>query len=263
VNLDALWHDLECGDYREDLPLWRALAAEIGGPVLDVGAGTGRVSLDLAAGGAEVVALDMEAALLAALAHRARGMPVETVVGDARRFALDRRFSLIVVPMQTLQLLGGPDGRAAFLRRALAHLAPGGLLACAVADPLDSFDEVHVLPPPPADRWVGDVCYRSRLLAVTGAGGRAAIHRRREILGPNERRHSEDVLIHLDRVSAGDVAAEAAALGFVVAPPREVVETERYLGSTVAMFRAPAGQPYQRGRPPSGSSRTGWRSSPQ
>jgi hypothetical protein len=30
VNVDALWHDLECGDHREDLPLWRALAAETG-----------------------------------------------------------------------------------------------------------------------------------------------------------------------------------------------------------------------------------------
>jgi ubiquinone/menaquinone biosynthesis C-methylase UbiE len=48
VNLAALWHDLECGDYRDDLPSWRSLAATAGGPVLDVGAGTGRVTLDLA-----------------------------------------------------------------------------------------------------------------------------------------------------------------------------------------------------------------------
>src|SRR3954454_12202777 len=88
VNLDALWHDLECADYREDLPLWRSLVAETGGPVLDIGAGTGRVSLDLAARGTSVVALDSDAALLAALEHRAAGLPVETVVADARRFEL-------------------------------------------------------------------------------------------------------------------------------------------------------------------------------
>src|SRR5215211_6069455 len=102
VNLAALWHDLECGGYRDDLPWWRSLAAATGGPVLDVGAGTGRVTLDLAAQGLAVVALDNEAALLAALAHRAARLPVETVVADARSFALKRRFSLIVVPMQTL-----------------------------------------------------------------------------------------------------------------------------------------------------------------
>src|SRR3954453_6931940 len=102
MNLDALWHDLECGGYREDLPLWRALVSEAGGPVLDVGAGTGRVTLDLAARGVAVVALDVEAALLEALAHRATGVSVETVAGDARQLAIGRRFSLVIVPMQML-----------------------------------------------------------------------------------------------------------------------------------------------------------------
>jgi SAM-dependent methyltransferase len=219
--------------------LWRSLAAAAGGPVLDVGAGTGRVTLDLASGGLAVVALDIEAALLAALAHRAEGLPVETVVADARSFEMARRFSLVLVPMQTLQLLGGPHGRADFLRRALAHMEPGGLLAAAVADPMGCFDDVHELPPPAAALWVADVCYRSQLLAVVEDGGRAAMHRRREILGPSESPHCEDVVIHLDRLSASDVAAEAAALGFVVEPSRQVPETERYLGCAVAMLRAP------------------------
>src|SRR5204863_2223740 len=139
--------------------LWRVLAAEAGGPVLDVGAGTGRVSLELAAQGVAVVALDTEAALLQALAHRAAGLPVETVVADAREFAVARRFALIVVPMQTLQLLGGAPGRAAFLRRALAHLAPGGRVAAALADALDCFDDDHALPPPPQARDVARARY--------------------------------------------------------------------------------------------------------
>jgi hypothetical protein len=195
------------------------------------------VTLDLASRGVTVVALDSEAALLAALAHRAAGLPVETVVADARSFALARRFSLVLVPMQTLQLLGGPDGRAAFLGRALAHLEPGGLLAAAVADPMDCFDDVHALPPPPETCWVGDVWYRSQLHAVVDDGGRAALHRRREILEQS----ATDVVLHMDRVSAPDVAAEATALGFVAEPPREVPETEDYLGCTVAMLRKPAG----------------------
>ena len=44
----VMWHDIECGGYAEDFALWRELAAEAGGPVLDIGAGTGRVSIDLA-----------------------------------------------------------------------------------------------------------------------------------------------------------------------------------------------------------------------
>jgi 2-polyprenyl-3-methyl-5-hydroxy-6-metoxy-1,4-benzoquinol methylase len=107
MNLDALWHYLECGRYAEDLPLWRAMAARAGGRVLDVGAGTGRVTLDLAAAGAEVVALDVAPPLLEALEHRSAGLSVETVVADAREFFLGGcRFSLVLVPMQTLQLPG-------------------------------------------------------------------------------------------------------------------------------------------------------------
>jgi SAM-dependent methyltransferase len=238
-ELSVLWHDLECGGYAEDLPLWRALADEAGGPVLDVGAGTGRVTLDLAARGAAVVALDADAPLLDALRVRARGLDVETVVADARAFAVDRRFALVVVPMQTLQLFGGAAGRAAFLRCALAHLRPGGLLAAAVADALDCFDDDHPLPPPPAVCDVVDVRYATRLLAVTAENGCAVLHRRREVLGPGDRHAADDLRLALDRVAPDAVAAEAEGLGFVAQPHREVAETDAYLGSTVVVLGAP------------------------
>jgi SAM-dependent methyltransferase len=232
VNLEALWHDLECGDYGEDLSYWLTLAVETGGPVLDVGAGTGRVTLELAAAGMTVVGLDIAPALLAALAHRARDLPVETVVADACTFDLDRRFGLIVAPMQTLQLF---DDRTAFLRRALAHLRPGGLLAAAISDAMDSFDEEHELPPPPQALAIGETRYASQLLAVVEEDGRAAIHRRRQITG----RDAERVVVHLDRVSPDEVMVEAREIGFIVEPPRRVPETERYLGSTIVVLRAP------------------------
>ncbi len=242
MNLEALWHDLECGAYREDLPLWRSLAAQADGPVLDVGAGTGRVTLDLAAHGADMIALDLDAALLAALAHRAAGrsIAVETVVADARAFSLSRTCSLVLVPMQTLQLLDGPQGRAAFLQRAHAHLAPGGLLAAAVADAMDSFDDEHPLSPPPDTCAFGGVTYASQLLSVSARGGRAALHRRREIIGPGETRSTGHVVVELDRVTADEIATEAERLGFSAQPHRFIGETEQYLGSTVLMLRRTA-----------------------
>jgi SAM-dependent methyltransferase len=240
MTLDALWHDLECGAYQEDLPLWRALAGETGGPVLDVGAGTGRVTLDLAAGGVAVVGLDVDASLLAVLQRRAAGLPVETVVADARDFDLPRRFALVLVPMQTLQLLGGPAGRAAFLRRSLDHLEPGGLLAAALADAMDCFDEEHELPPPPDACEIAGVRYASQLVSVIDEEGRAAIHRRREVIGPGERYESREAVVRLDRVAAQEVAAEAAALGFLIERSRLIPETEEYLGSTVVVLRAPS-----------------------
>lgn len=244
---EVVWHDLECGAYRGDLLLWRALAAEAGGAVLDVGAGTGRVSLALAAAGVPVVALDVDASLLEALERRAAGLPVETVVADARAFSLDRRFALVLVPMQTLQLLGGRTGRAAFLRRAREHLKPGGLLAAAVADPLDCFDDDHPVPPPPDQCEVDGAHYSSQLLSVVDVDGHAAIHRRRTIIGPGERYESRRAVVRLDRVSADEVAEEARGLGFRTEPHRLIPASREFLASDVVVMRAPR-RP-ARGRP--------------
>src|SRR5205085_9457771 len=99
------------GGYDADLPLWRELAASAGGAVLEIGAGTGRVTLDLARRKHPVTALDCDGELLAALANRAADLPVDTVTADAREFVLGGRYGVCLVPMQTIQLLGGPEGR--------------------------------------------------------------------------------------------------------------------------------------------------------
>jgi SAM-dependent methyltransferase len=239
MNLEAVWHDLECADYNEDLPLWHELAARAGGTVLEVGAGTGRVTLDLAAAGFQVIALDYAAPLLEALARRADGLAVETVVADARDFSLDRRVSLVIVPMQTVQLLDGHSGRTGFLRRALAQLQPGGLLAAALADAIDCFDDQHPLPPAPQVTEILGTRYATQLITVADEGGRAAIHRHREVTGPGDHYEAEDVVVRLDRVSANEVAAEGRSVGFLNEPQMFVAETDEYLGSTVVVLRAP------------------------
>jgi SAM-dependent methyltransferase len=237
IPASVVWHDLECGGYADDLPLWRQLAEATDGPVLDVGAGTGRVSLDLARRGSGVVALDRDAELLAALRERATGLPVEAVAADARGFDLGRRFGLIIVPMQTIQLLGGPDGRGGFLRAARAHLEPGGLLAIAIADALEAFDAEHDQPPMPDMRDIGGVVYASRPVAVRDEGDRAAIHRIREIVDDRGAHVAEEDVIRLDRLDAGTLEAEAAAQGLRAEAPRQIPQSEEYVGSTVVMLR--------------------------
>jgi len=109
---ELVWHDLECGNYRADLPLWHGLAERCDGRVLDVGAGSGRVTLQLARAGHAVTALDRNDVLLTALRERATGLGVEAIRADARSFALERRdFALCIAPMQTIQLLGGAEQR--------------------------------------------------------------------------------------------------------------------------------------------------------
>jgi hypothetical protein len=79
----------------------------------------------------------------------------------------------------------------------------------------------------------------SQLLTVVDDHGRAAIHRRREIVGPDDRREARDVVVLLDRVSADDVAAEAQDIGFIAEPFLRIPETEQFLGSRVVVLRAP------------------------
>ncbi|HVS28218.1 MAG TPA: class I SAM-dependent methyltransferase, partial [Solirubrobacteraceae bacterium] len=131
----ALWHDLECGGYEADLPLWRELADASDGELLELGCGTGRVALDLAGRGHGVWALDSERVLLAALRERVGDrLALQTVCADARSFTLEQRFGLCAIPMQTIQLLGGATGRRSCLARVRSHLRPAGLLAAAVVD---------------------------------------------------------------------------------------------------------------------------------
>jgi SAM-dependent methyltransferase len=243
----VLWHDLECGAYDADLPLWRELAAAAGGSVLEVGAGTGRVALDLAGRGHEVTALERDGELLAELRRRAAALPVHAVQADARRFALEREFALCLVPMQTIQLLGGPAGRAAFLRRARDHLGPGALLAAAIAGSLEGFSPHggEGLPLPDVreqDGWV----YCSQPVGMHVRDGATVIERLRQTVAPDGTRTEAADQVRLDRLDPALLAAEAAPLGYGALAPRRIEPTAEHVASDVALLRAPG--PRQRAR---------------
>jgi SAM-dependent methyltransferase len=129
---------LEHAHYTEDIPFWRRLARELGSPVLDLGAATGRVAIPLARDGAEVWALDGSAAMVAELERRtaeAEVAGVHAVHGDLRSFSLGRGFALILMAMNTFQVLVAPEDQLACLRAAREHLLAGGQLVFDVAFP--------------------------------------------------------------------------------------------------------------------------------
>jgi len=237
--MSVIWHDVECGGYAQDLPLWRSLADDHGDPVLDVGAGTGRIALDLGRRGYEVVALDHDPALVAELARRAGDLSVTAITADAREFDLGRRFALCIVPMQTIQLLGGADGRRAFLECARRHLQPGGLLAVAIAPELDLFEVVDGgLAPLPDIREVDGVVYSSLPTAVRADREGFVLERRRERISASGSRSVEQDVIRLDRLTGNELESEAQAVGLHRAGRAAVAATDDYVGSEVVLLRA-------------------------
>jgi SAM-dependent methyltransferase len=237
---ELIWHDIECGGYAADLPLWRELAAVEAGPVLDVGAGAGRVALDLARHGHDVTALDRDPELLAELAARAREarLEIRTEVADAAGFELaGAPFGLIAVPMQTIQLLPGRSGRAAFLASAREHLAAGGLVALAVSEELEAFEVDPAFPMPP-DRGERDGWrYLSFPVAVRPRGDVVVLERVRQAIAPDGSASTADDAIELASLSAAELEAEAVDAGLHPEPRLYIADTDLHIGSTVVMLR--------------------------
>jgi SAM-dependent methyltransferase len=215
------------------------LAAKHGDPVLEIGAGTGRVAIDLAGRGHRVTALDHDAELLAELCRRAKGLELATVLADARTFELDQRFALCLVPMQTIQLLGGPDGRRACLKSARDHLDGGGLLAAALASRLEAYELPDGGPGLVPDMCERDgVVYASHPTAIRADGDGFVLERRRETVTPDGHRTAEANVIKLDRVLPSEIEREAAEARLEPAGRAMIPPTKDYSGSEVVILRA-------------------------
>jgi SAM-dependent methyltransferase len=248
---EVVWHEVECGRYRADLPLWRELAAAAaprGGQarVLDLGAGIGRVTLDLAAAGHAVTAVDISPALLEELARRAGELPVRTALADIRDLSLDERdFDLCLIPMQTIQLLRSSAERQAAFAGAAAHLRPKALLACAIVTQADEFDALAGELGPSPDRLArGEHVYFSRPLSVRVQAKTIRIERERVVLpgdgsgGARWREQGERDVIELARVSEAELWREGELEGLAKEPTRLLPETEEHTASEVVMLRA-------------------------
>jgi 2-polyprenyl-3-methyl-5-hydroxy-6-metoxy-1,4-benzoquinol methylase len=140
----ARYYDSENAGLVEDLAAYDVLAGRFGGPVLDVGCGTGRVGLHMATRGLEVVGIDASAAMLdRARAHAAdageAGRRVEWAECDVRDLSRPDRFGLAVFAFSGFMHLLEHSEQVKALERISAHLKPGGGLVIDLANPIEVF----------------------------------------------------------------------------------------------------------------------------
>jgi SAM-dependent methyltransferase len=165
----ARYYDADYRNYAEDVDLILTLATESagkgaresGGPILELGCGTGRLLLPLAQQGHTVTGLDVSPALLAVARRKLQGSPfaaaVELVEADMRRYSLARKnYAFAFCTSNTLMHLADPGDQMAALRNTHRHLRRGGALLLDLFNPdvlrLAAVDGLQEL----ADQWQDD-----------------------------------------------------------------------------------------------------------
>jgi len=136
------FYEMEHEAFVEDVALYRGFADRCGGPLLDLGCGTGRLLIPLAQLGFKVVGIDCSAPMLACARQKATSLTSEVasnimlVQGDMRDICLAAQFPLIIIALDTFaHLLTRPDQQRA-LSAAARHLSAEGRLIIDLGNPM-------------------------------------------------------------------------------------------------------------------------------
>jgi SAM-dependent methyltransferase len=142
-SMSSALYDGFIADYYDESPLVRGrtrdvnfyldAAREHGDPVLELGCGTGRITLALAAAGHRVTGLDISERMLERCNQKRAGLPAEArervrlVQGNMARFEIGEKFQVVIIPFRPLQHLLDIDEQIACLESVRRHLrAEGG-----------------------------------------------------------------------------------------------------------------------------------------
>jgi SAM-dependent methyltransferase len=140
-DFGLLYDAMPAYEARPDVPFYVRAAREAAGPVLELGCGTGRILLPMARAGATVVGIDGSRAMLARCRERLAAEPADVAArvriehADARDFALDATFALVVAPFRILQHVVTIEEQLRCIDCVARHLAPGGRFVFDVFNP--------------------------------------------------------------------------------------------------------------------------------
>src|SRR6185503_317468 len=138
---DAALYDWEYRRRRADVAFYRMLAEERGGPVLDLGCGSGRLTAPLVTDGHRVCAIDLSPPMLARAAARLRRAPARhggkavLVRADLRALPVRGRFPLVIAAFHTIQHLIDDHELIAFFRTVRRLLGEKGWFAFDIFSP--------------------------------------------------------------------------------------------------------------------------------
>jgi SAM-dependent methyltransferase len=145
-QLLSRYYDLENADFTEDLDYWLALAEDHGGPVLELGCGSGRVLLHLARRGHAITGVDNSPEMLALLEAKLKlasakhlATPPAYLQAALHDFQTPTRFKLAIMPFNTFMHLLTPEAQTAALVNIRQHLTPGAVLALDLPNPADAY----------------------------------------------------------------------------------------------------------------------------
>jgi SAM-dependent methyltransferase len=140
------------GGRLQDVAFYREAVREFGDPVLELGCGTGRITMALAEAGKRVTGLDLSERMLERAVKKRAALRVEArerlhlIQGDMARFDLGEKFRLVIIPFRPFQHLLEVRQQVDCLDCVRKHLAPGGRLILDVfqTDAERMHDPVHM-----------------------------------------------------------------------------------------------------------------------
>lgn len=159
-----------------DVPFFLSETKPVSGPVLELMAGTGRLSLPLIEAGVKLTCVDSSSAMLKVLSRqlRQRGLRAEVVCADVCQLSLPAAFELVILPFQAFMEIIGAENQCAALAAVFKCLAPGGRFICTLHNPAIRRKQVDGLL-----RLVGQFPTQSGMLVVSGfeQGGNPVVTR--------------------------------------------------------------------------------------